>query len=122
MKRFSLILLIAFTQGALADDSTSAISSQDFPLPPDAPAASAPASLGLSVDSPVEVLAASPAAANVLEQQLPGLLEDSSYPMFKVMPLKTVAALSGGRISTASLQQIDAQLKALPISVASKAP
>jgi hypothetical protein len=110
MKWLSVLLLIAGTNLAFADDSSPP--SDDFPLPPDTPAASAPASSEFSIDTPIEVLASSPAAASVLEQQLPGLLEDPSYPLFKRMCLKTVASLSGGRISAADLQQIDAELKA----------
>lgn len=120
MKRFCIVWLVAFTNCAFAEDATSAIPSQDFPLPPDMPASSAPAAPGFSVDTPIEMLASSPAAANVIRQQLPGLLEDSSYSLFKSMPLKSVAALSGGRISADRLQQIDTQLKAIPIFVASK--
>jgi hypothetical protein len=68
----------------------------------------------LTTDSPIEVLASNPGAASVIRQDLPGLLEDSSYPMFKRMSLKMVASLSGGRIPTATLDQVQTELKALP--------
>src|SRR3954470_17750413 len=38
--------------------------------------------------TPIETLAADPAAAAILNKDLPGLLTDSQYPLFKGMSLK----------------------------------
>jgi hypothetical protein len=115
--RFSAVLLIALTRVAIAADN-----SEDFPtFPLDHSASIVPAGSDLSygVDTPIQTLAANPAAAAIVEANIPGLLEDSNYPFFKGMSLKTVTSLSHGQISSDTLQTIAAQLKSVPISTAS---
>jgi hypothetical protein len=89
-------------------------------MPP--PGASAvPDSLaGFSLDTPIERLAANPQAAAIVDKYMPSLLENPRYPLFKSLSLKTVAAMSGGRISAESLNQVDAQLKAMPVTSAAR--
>ena len=65
-------------------------------------------------DTPLETLAADPAAAAILNKDLPGLLSDAQYPMFKSMSLKTLQAASGGDLSKADLNKTVADLQALP--------
>ena len=85
------------------------------------PAAAAPASSQpFSADTPIETLAADPGAAAIVECNFPGLLENPHYPAFKSMSLKTVAAMSGGRISAGTLSAVDAQLKAMPVTAAAR--
>ena len=62
------------------------------------------------LDMPIESLAADPRSAEVIDRNIPGLLNDSHYPAFKAMSLKTVAALSSGRISKATLGEISHEL------------
>ena len=65
-------------------------------------------------DTPVEILAADPAAAAVLNKDLPGLLSDPQYPMFKRMSLKTMQDASGGDLSSVDVDKTVADLQALP--------
>ena len=85
-------------------------------FPGDKPAA-APASVSANsaLDRPIEILAADPDCKAVIDKDIPGLLSDSHYPMFKTMSLRTVAAMSSGRISKATLSAIDQELDAVPL-------
>jgi hypothetical protein len=65
-------------------------------------------------DTPLETLAADPAAVAVLNKDLPGLLSDAQYPMFKQMSLKTLQQASGGDLSREDLNKTVADLQALP--------
>ncbi|HKQ44954.1 MAG TPA: hypothetical protein VJS47_06135 [Rhizomicrobium sp.] len=65
-------------------------------------------------DTPIETLAADPAAAEILNKDLPGLLTDSQYPLFKRMSLKTIQRASGGDLSAADVDKTVADLQALP--------
>jgi hypothetical protein len=44
---------------------------------------------------------------------IPGLLADSHYVFFKGMSLKTIAALSGGQLTSTTLNQTAADLASL---------
>ena len=83
-------------------------SAQDAPAPANA---SSPA---YSRDTPVEKLAADPAAAAILNKDLPGLLTDANYSIFKTMTLKQLQAASGGDLSMVDLDKTEADLQALP--------
>lgn len=65
-------------------------------------------------DTPLETLAADPAAVAILNKDLPGLLSDAQYPIFKSMSLKTLQAASGGDLSKDDLNKTIADLQALP--------
>jgi hypothetical protein len=65
-------------------------------------------------ETPIEVLAADPAAAAVINKDLPGLLTDSDYPFFKAMSLHAVQQASGGDLSTTDVDKTVADLQALP--------
>jgi hypothetical protein len=85
----------------------------------EAPAFSAPAqptetSGSYTLDTPIEQIAAMPAGDAILRKDIPGLLENSSYPMFKAMSLKLVARLSGGRLTADTLAETQADLAKLP--------
>jgi hypothetical protein len=81
---------------------------------PQAPAATpAPASEPYTRDTPVETIAADPAAAAILNKDLPGLLTDASYPIFKSMSLKQLQAASGGDLSSEDVDKAVADLQAL---------
>jgi len=75
-------------------------------------AAAGPASY--SQDTPLETLAANPAAVAVLNKDLPGLLTDAQYPIFKHMSLKTLQEASGGDLSATDVSKTVADLRALP--------
>ena len=63
-----------------------------------------------TLDTPIEQLAANSSAASVLRKDIPGLLEDKSYPMFKSMSLRLVGVLSKGELSPQTLAQTEADL------------
>jgi len=65
-------------------------------------------------DTPLETLAADPAAVAILNKDLPGLLSDAQYPMFKRMSLKTLQEASGGDLSKDDVNKTIADLQALP--------
>jgi hypothetical protein len=64
--------------------------------------------------TPIEILAADPEAAAVLNKDLPGLLTDSQYPIFKHMSLKAIQQASNGDLSKTDLEKTVADLQALP--------
>jgi len=65
-------------------------------------------------DTPVEQIAADPSAAAVLNKDIPDLLKDSRYPMFKSMSLKQMQQASGGDLSHETVNKAVADLQALP--------
>src|ERR1700761_3492014 len=67
----------------------------------------------MTLDVPIEQLAADRETASVLRKDIPGLLEDKHYPMFKSMSLRVIAALSNGEISSQTLAQTEADLRAV---------
>jgi hypothetical protein len=69
---------------------------------------------GYSRDTPIETLAADPAAVAILNKDLPGLLTDSQYPIFKRMSLKAIQEASGGDLSAEDVSKTVADLQALP--------
>jgi hypothetical protein len=75
---------------------------------------SAPATTAYSRDTPIETLAADPAAVTVLNKDLPGLLSDPQYPVFKHMSLKTIQEASGGDLSAEDVNRTVTDLQALP--------
>jgi hypothetical protein len=75
-----------------------------------APAASNP----YSDQTPLETLAADPAAAAILNKDLPGLLSDAQYPIFKHMSLKSLQEASGGDLSKNDVEKTVAELQTLP--------
>ena len=74
----------------------------------------APTPASYSEDTPIETLAANPAAAAILNKDLPGLLSDAQYPMFKRMSLKSLQSASGGDLSKDDVNKTVADLQALP--------
>jgi len=74
-----------------------------------------PASFGTAytLRTPVEVIAADPAAAAVLNRDLPGLLTDPSYGIFKTMSLKQMQEASGGDLSMVDVNKTLEDLQAL---------
>ena len=96
--RTTIIALSLLATSACAQDNT----------------ASPAGATGYSRDTPIEVLAADPAAAAILNKDLPGLLTDSQYPMFKRMSLKAIQQASGGDLSAEDVSKTVADLQALP--------
>jgi len=74
-----------------------------------------------TLDTPIEQLAADKETASVLRKDIPGLLEDKHYPMFKSMSLRVIAALSNGDISPQTLAQTEADLRSVHPMIAAAA-
>ena len=64
-------------------------------------------------DTPLETLAADPAAVAILNKDLPGLLTDAQYPIFKHMSLKNLQEASGGDLSKNDVSKTVAELQTL---------
>lgn len=69
---------------------------------------------GYTLETPIERIAADPAGRAVLNKDIPGLLGNSRYEMFKGMNLKTLASLSSGKLDEQTMAQTKADLAALP--------
>jgi hypothetical protein len=67
-----------------------------------------------TLQTPVEIIAADPAAAAVLNRDLPGLLTNPSYATFKTMSLKQMQEASGGDLSVVDINKALADLQTLP--------
>jgi len=109
-------LLAAAAFAALA---TSA-SAQTAPATPAAPPAghdaadhAAHAALP-TIDSSIKDLLANPATAAVVEKHLPGISQHPALPQFQDMTFGQVAPYSSGAVTQATIDAIDADLKALP--------
>ncbi|HET7085320.1 MAG TPA: hypothetical protein VFI23_11155 [Rhizomicrobium sp.] len=74
----------------------------------------APAPASYDEQTPIETLASDPAAAAILNKDLPGLLTDAQYPIFKRMSLKAIQQASGGDLSAEDVNKTVADLHALP--------
>jgi hypothetical protein len=91
-----------------------AASAQTAP-PPAAPEAAAPAAAAgaLTLDTPIQDIAAHPAGKAILDKDLPGLTTHPAYDQFKSMSLKEVAPMSQGAITDAMLAKTGADLATL---------
>ena len=79
-----------------------------------APAAAGPAAAALCVEStPIETIAANPAAKAVLDKDLPGLTTHEAYDQFKAMTLSQVAPMSEGKITPEALKTVQADFDKL---------
>ena len=107
-----VLLLLAALPAAAQDATTAATapSSLPTPLPANAPA-KPPA---YTEDTPVETIADNPAAVVVLNKDLPGLLDDIRYPLFKSMSLKQMQQASDGDLSEVDVNKTVSDLQALP--------
>ena len=93
--------------GALGDDLPAAGTAKRDP-------ADAAAARLVSIDMPVADLCARPAARAVVERDLPGLTGRPEYVFFKHMSLRQLQAASGGRMTSAELEQVSDDLGAQP--------
>jgi hypothetical protein len=86
--------------------------------PPAAPEAST--DKPLTIDTPIEVLAAIPQAKAVLDADIPGLTEHPLYDKFKGENLRALAPKFGGAISDKVVAKVQADLAALSLTTASR--
>jgi hypothetical protein len=78
------------------------------------------ASQALSIDTPIEALVAVPMAKAVLDADIPGLTDHPMYDQFKHENLRMLAPKFGGAITDKDLAKTQADLAALPSSLASR--
>lgn len=87
------------------------------PLMAQAPAAAAPMAAapgGMAIDkTPIETIAANPAAKAVLDKDLPGLTTHEAYDQFKTMTLTQLLPMSQGAITDDRLKVVQADLDKL---------
>lgn len=67
----------------------------------------------LTLDSPIEDIAAVPAGKAVLDKDLPGLTSHAMYEQFKSMSLKDLQPMSQGQITEDSLKKVETDLAAI---------
>lgn len=66
-----------------------------------------------TLDTPIEVIVADPQGAAVINKDIPKLLANPNYGVFKSMSLKMLASLSNGQLTDKQLAQIKADLGTL---------
>ena len=113
IRHIAAVAVLAFASG-------NAALAQSAPTSPP-PAATPPeASQTLSIDTPIETLVATPTAKAALEADIPGLTTHPMYDQFKHDSLRALAPKFGGAITEKDLAKMQADLAALPQSVASR--
>lgn len=94
--------------------SAAAVPAAAMQAQPAEPAAPAPQPTArFSLDTPIEVLAADPAALAVLNANLPGITDHPAYPQFKALSLRQVQPFSQGFITDEIMNAVAAALAAL---------
>ncbi|HQT47106.1 MAG: hypothetical protein B7X08_01645 [Acidocella sp. 20-63-7] len=63
-----------------------------------------------SLDTPVAKIAADQRGKAVLDRDIPKLMANRSYPMFEDMSLDQIASVSGGQLTRAKLDLLQADL------------
>jgi len=112
-----MVVILSAPVAACTVDATDNL--PDFSEPSGESTSPVPPLRGYNLDTPIQLLASNPVTFAILEENIPGFLEDSNYPLFKGMSLKNVAALSSGRITPKVLETIAEKLKSVPVSTAS---
>lgn len=67
----------------------------------------------LTVDTPIETLAADPKGKAILEKHIPTITTNAMFPQYKAMTLKQLSDMSGGKITPEMLAAVAAELKAI---------
>lgn len=65
-----------------------------------------------TLDTPIKMLIADPAAKAVLDKDLPGMSSDENLPKFEDKSLRQLQPMSGGQLTDAMLKQVAADLGA----------
>ena len=74
----------------------------------------------LTIDTPIEVVTATPKAKAVLDADIPGLTEHPLFDKFKSDSLRVLAPKFGGAISDKDLAKVQADLAALSLTTSSR--
>lgn len=105
--RFILLAAIAAMAAAPAAAQTTPTAT------PSTPATGATTTGKFSLETPIETIAADPAAKAVLEGAIPGITSHPAYDQFKAMNLKQLQPLSQGAITDETLAKIATGLAAI---------
>lgn len=68
----------------------------------------------LTLETPIDQIAADPHGLAILERDLPGMMASPRYPFFSDMSLSQLVPLSGGHLTQKKLMRVKADLAALP--------
>lgn len=111
MKTVFAFAMILSATPAFAQDTPAPVAT---PTPEATPAPDAtPAAGALTVDTPIETIAANPAGKAVLDKDVPGLTAHAMYDSFKSMSLKALQPMSGGVITDDMLTKVETDLAAV---------
>ena len=100
----AFLFSFAFLGGCSSTSKTSIVSaSAPAPVPAEV----------FSLDTPVHIIAANPSGMAVLQQDIPRLMASKSYLLVDDMSLSQIASVSGGRFTTAKLNQLELDLARL---------
>lgn len=110
---FAAFLISSVSGCVAAQPKSHQPESDDIPAFPGG-GAPAPAKTGYTLDTPIERIAADPEGAAVLNKDIPGLLANPNYEMFKGMSLNSLAPFSRDKLDKQTLAQTEADLAALP--------
>lgn len=110
MIRTLLIVLLSAPAACAAAQEAPPVQSSQTAAPAPAP------SPAYTLDTPIQQLAADPAAQAVLDRDLPGLTTHDRYDQFKGLSLKALQPFSGGLITDSRLAAVEAGLRALNAS------
>jgi hypothetical protein len=105
----ALAIAVSLSGGAALAQSAPA------PAAPEPPAAQV-----LTIDTPIEVVTATPKAKAVLDADIPGLTEHPLFDKFKSDSLRALAPKFGGAISDKDLAKVQADLAALSSTTSSR--
>lgn len=73
----------------------------------------AAAAVHYTLDTPIKVLVADPAAKAVLDKDLPGMSSDENLPKFEDKSLRQLQPLTGGQLTDTLMTEVGADLAAL---------
>lgn len=74
-----------------------------------------------SIKTPIEKIAASPAARAVIDAELPGFTSHPMYEQFKTMSLDALDAMFPGAVPRERIDAVDKALRAIPADAAADA-
>jgi hypothetical protein len=101
-------LILAAALSLAAAPQTQDHSAHQAPVPTPA-AVAAP----LTIDTPIETIAASPAGKAALEAAIPGITAHPAYDQFKGMSLVQVQPMSGGALTDEQIAKVKEGLAAI---------
>lgn len=117
----SIVLAAAFVAAPLAAQTAPAPAPAPVPTPAPAPtttpvppsSATGEVSSKLTIDTPIETIAADPKGKAVLDADLANITSHPMYDQFKSMSLTQLQPMSQGALSNAALAKVKADLAAI---------